>query len=121
MDKTFMSKNAKSQLLEFLKDLGYSEKLAVFKTSSQLRSGVFHSTVNIVLPGDCEIYGAGEGHRRPEAESAAAQVALKQLHSNYPDLFVDWTRIKVEAQAGDALIKLGVYLSLGCNSASSSS
>jgi hypothetical protein len=116
-----MSENAKSHLLEFLKDLGYSEKLAVFKTSPQPRSGVFHSTVNIVLPGDCEIYGAGEGHRRSDAESAVAQAVLDQLHSNYPDLFVDWTKIRVEAQAGDALIKLGAYLTLGCNSASSSS
>jgi hypothetical protein len=116
-----MSENAKNHLLEFLQDLGYSEKLAVFKTSSQPRSDVFHSTVNIVLPGNCEIYGAGEGHRRLDAESVAAQVALEQLHNNYPDLFVDWTKIRVEAQAGDALIKLGAYLALGCNSASGSS
>jgi hypothetical protein len=57
------------------------------------------------------VQGTGEGQRRANADIAAAQDALDQVDRIYPYLLVDWAKLSVEAQAGDALIKLGVYLS----------
>ncbi len=63
------------------------------------------------FPDGCTVQGTGEGRRSSEADIAAAQVALEQLRNDNPDLLIDWEEINVEAQAGDALIKLSVYLS----------
>jgi len=57
------------------------------------------------------VQGTGAGSSKSAADIAAAQIALDRIHNEHPDLVVNWDRIKVEAQAGDALIKLGVYLS----------
>ncbi len=46
-----------------------------------------------------------------KAEFEAAQVVLNTLEQEHRDLLVNWSAIEVEAQAGDALIKLGAYLS----------
>ena len=37
--------------------------------------------------------------------------ALDLLDREHPYLLVDWDELNIQAQAGDALIKLGVYLS----------
>ncbi|MBD1852958.1 hypothetical protein H6F87_23720 [Cyanobacteria bacterium FACHB-502] len=43
------------------------------------------------------------------------------LEQEHPDLLVDWSAIEVEAQAGDALIKLSVYLTPHLRTASEKS
>jgi hypothetical protein len=113
-----MPKNAKDHLLELLKRLGCNETCAIFKSESTSPPGVHRSAVTVIFPDGREICGNGEGQRRSDANAAAAQVALDLLCSSHPDLLVDWDKIRSEAQAGDALIKLGAYLASGFNTTS---
>ncbi|HEY9699092.1 MAG TPA: hypothetical protein V6D10_17660 [Trichocoleus sp.] len=105
-----MSENAKNELLELLDDLGCSKDCVAFQPTL-ISSGFHHSTVTVQFPDGRTIQGTGRGQRSPNADIAAAQSVLDQLHANHRDLLIDWDKIKVEAQAGDALIKLSVYLS----------
>jgi hypothetical protein len=107
-----MSENAKNRLLELLKNIGCIEDCVQFQTTSPPIPYAQHSTVVLVsLPDGRLVKGTGENRRKTDAEIAAAMDAIEQLHRNHPDLIIDWDEIKIEAQAGDALIKLGVYLS----------
>ncbi len=116
-----MSSNAKNQLLELLKNLGCSEDCADFQSMSMSSSGFHQSTVVVNFPDGRIVQGSGEGSRRTVADIAAAKDAIEHWSSKYPDLIVDWAEIKVQAQAGDALIKLGIYLSTTIRSASDKS
>ena len=51
------------------------------------------------------------GKGKANARIAAAQDVIDKLRCSYEDIEVNWDEINVEAQAGDALIKLGIYLS----------
>jgi hypothetical protein len=115
----YMSENAKNQLLEILKDLGCLESCAQFQ-SDRVSDGCYRSTVVVTFPDGREVVGSGEGGQK-SASIAAAQVALDQLKQKYPDLIINWESIRIEAQAGDALIKLGVYLSVDLTRASDTS
>lgn len=106
-----MSKNAKNQLIELLQHLGCNESCADFKRESISPNGLHRSTVVIIFPDGRRVCGTGVGQRSSDADIAAAQVALDLLHSNHPYLLVNWEKIYLQAQAGDALIKLSVYLS----------
>ena len=112
-----MIENAKKQLIELLKNLGFSEDDASFKREPISPNSSHRSTVVVIFPDGREVCGTGVGQRKTDADIAAARVVLDLLHSNHPDLCVNWKEIKAEAQAGDALIKLGVYLSTGLNNA----
>jgi Double-stranded RNA binding motif len=117
-----MSENAKNRLLELLKNLGCIEDCAQFQTTSPLIAYGQHYTVVLVnLPDGRVVKGTGDSRRKKDAEIAAAMDAIEQLHRNHPDLIIDWDKIKIEAQAGDALIKLGVYLSPNRTSADDNS
>jgi hypothetical protein len=105
--------NAKNQLLELLQELGCHKSCAEFDSKSDSQNGNYYSTLLIIFPNALKVKGTGVGRRVPESHIAAAQVVLDLLHANYPHFFVDWRQISLEAQAGDALIKLGVYLSSG--------
>jgi hypothetical protein len=72
--------------------------------------------VTVRFPDSRIVYETGEGRRKSEADIAAAQTVLDQLHNCYLDLLVNWAEINMQAQAGDALIKLAVYLSGDLNS-----
>lgn len=104
-----MSENAKNQLLELLKDLGCVEDCASFQSVFVLNAHC--STVSVTFPDGRTVQGTGAGKRKSDADIAAAQSALDQVRNIHPDLLVAWDEIFVEAQAGDALIKLSVYLS----------
>ena len=65
--------------------------------------------------------GTGEGKRRTTADIAAAQDAIDNLRQDHPDLLIDWAKIYAQAQAGDALIKLAVYLSIDLDSTTAKS
>ncbi|MEA5599272.1 putative dsRNA-binding protein [Rivularia sp. UHCC 0363] len=112
-----MIENAKKQLIELLKNLGFSEDDAHFKREPISPNSSHRSTVVVNFPDGRKVCGTGVGQRKTEADIAAAQVALDLLHSDHPDLCVNWDEIKAEAQAGDALIKLGVYLWAELNNA----
>jgi hypothetical protein len=116
-----MSGNAKNQLLELLKKLGCSDNCSNFQSIRESSSGWYLSTVVVTFPDGRQIQGAAKRKQKSDAEIAASQVALDQLHENYRDLIVNWDSIYLEAQAGDALIKLGVYLSLDLSNASEAS
>jgi hypothetical protein len=105
-----MTENAKNQLQELLQDLGCDRNCADFQPSPPL-SYLHGSTVTVTFPDGRSVRGTGEGMRISDADIAAAQAALKQMRIDYADLFIDWDVVSVEAQAGDALIKLGVYCS----------
>jgi len=118
-----MSENAKNQLFEILKNLGCREECANFQTRlSSLSPNSQHSTVvTVTFPDGRVVRGTGNGKRKVDAEIVAAQIALEILSKTYPELLVNWEEIYVEAQAGDALIKLGVYLSVSLKTASDKS
>jgi hypothetical protein len=116
-----MNGNAKNQLLELLKNLGCSEDCANFQSESMSPSGLHQSAVVVNFPDGRTVQGSGKGARKSDADIAAAKDAIEQLSNNYPDLMVDWADINVQAQAGDALIKLGIYLSTSIKSSSDKS
>lgn len=116
-----MSDNAKNRLLELLKNLGCSEDCADFQPKSLSSSGFHQSTVVIGFPDGRIIQGTGEGSRKSYADIAAAKDAIEKWSNSYQDLLVNWAEINVQAQAGDALIKLGIYLSTAIKSASDKS
>jgi hypothetical protein len=115
-----MNGNAKNHLLELLKNLGCSEDCAVFRPQL-ISSGLHKSTVVVNFPDGRTVQGTGMGSRETDADISAAHAAIEQLQNEYPDLIVDWDEIKVQAQAGDALIKLGIYLSADIKRASANS
>jgi hypothetical protein len=118
--RIYMSENAKSQLLEILKDLGCPESLAKFQPC-RVSGGCYQSTVAVIFPDGREVIGSGEGRQKTDADIAAAQDALDRLCQSYADLIINWDSLRLEAQAGDALIKLGVYLSADLTRASEAS
>ena len=77
--------------------------------------------MTVTFPDGRVVRGTGNGKRKVDAEIVAAQTALEILSKTYPELLVNWEEIYVEAQAGDALIKLGVYLSVSLKTASDKS
>ncbi|RMG67024.1 MAG: hypothetical protein D6722_13945, partial [Bacteroidetes bacterium] len=64
--------------------------------------------------------GTGSADRRTAAEIAAAASVLPQLEAE-PALAIDWEAVFMEAQAGDALIKLAAYLDPRLDSAAEKS
>ena len=104
-----MSENAKNKLQELLDNLGCTSNCIDFRSTPL--TDLHCSTVMVTFPDGRIIRGTGDGHRKSDADIAAAQAALDLVDRIYPYLVVDWAKLRVEAQAGDALIKLGVYLS----------
>ncbi|MEP0910901.1 hypothetical protein NDI45_08225 [Leptolyngbya sp. GB1-A1] len=118
-----MSENAKNQLLEILKNLGCLEEYADFQTTllSPPPNSQHSTVVTVTFPDGRIVKGTGKGQRKVDAELIAAQTTIDILRNTYPELLVNWDEIFVEAQAGDALIKLGVYLSASLRTASEKS
>lgn len=94
---------------------------ADFQSESMSPSGFHQSLVVVSFPDGRTVEGSGGGLRKSDADIAAAKDAIEKLSNNYPDLIIDWADINVQAQAGDSLIKLGVYLSTSIKSASDKS
>ncbi|HEY9628826.1 MAG TPA: hypothetical protein V6C84_16115 [Coleofasciculaceae cyanobacterium] len=113
--------NAKNQLIELLHELGCPASCAEFKSETPSVGGLHCSTVVVTFPDGLQICGIGIAQRITQAEIAAAQKVLGLLHDHHPNLMVNWDEIRVEAQAGDALIKLAVYLSIESTTASEKS
>ena len=115
-----MSKNAKNQLQELLRNLGCCIHTCLNFQHAPV-SNSYSSTVTVTFPDGRIVQGAGTGPSKPDADIAAAQDTLDRVKRIYPYLLVDWKKLGVEAQAGDALIKLGVYLSAESKSAAENS
>jgi len=95
-----------------LKNLGCNEtQESDYQFRSISPNGFFHCTLVVRFRDGREVRGEGEGSRKSIAKIEAAQAVLDQINIHYPDLIVNWDEISVEAQKGDAFIKLGVYLS----------
>ncbi|MGF1674610.1 MAG: double-stranded RNA binding motif domain-containing protein [Rivularia sp. (in: cyanobacteria)] len=83
--------------------------------------GLYYSTVKVKISDSRTFEANGVGRGKKDAENTAAGTLLDRLHHKHPELVINWEEINVEAQRGDALIKLGVYLSAECHSANDKS
>ena len=108
--------NAKNQLKELLEDLGYSDDFADYRSLAPSANNFQRSTVTVTFPDSRIVQGTGEGKRRTTADIASAQNAIDRMRQDHPDLIINWDEIYAQAQAGDALIKLAVYLSIDLDS-----
>ena len=116
----FMNDNAKNKLQELVRDLGGCIHSCINFQHSSI-SSPRSSSVMVTFPDGRIVRGTGVGQSKPDADIAAARNALDRVKRIYPYLLVDWKKLGVEAQAGDALIKLGVYLSAESKSAADNS
>jgi hypothetical protein len=114
-----MSENAKNKLQELLNNLGCIDNCIDFQHT--LISDIYRSTLTVTFPDGRIVRGTGEGLRKSDADISAARNVLDLVARIYPYLLVDWIQLGIEAQAGDALIKLGVYLSAESKSAADNS
>jgi Double-stranded RNA binding motif len=115
-----MSENAKNKLQELVRDLGGCIHSCINFQHSSI-SSPRSSSVMVTFPDGRIVRGTGAGQSKPDADIAAAQDALDRVEQEYPDLLVDWIKLAVDAQAGDALIKLSIYLSAESKSAAENS
>jgi hypothetical protein len=116
----FMSENAKNKLQELVRDLGGCINSCINFQHSSI-SSPRSSSVTVTFPDGRIVRGTGAGQSKPDADIAAAQDALDRVEQLYPYLLVNWDKLDIEAQAGDALIKLGIYLSPESKSAEDNS
>lgn len=101
--------NAKNKLKELLESIGHQDnKITEYHTESLNPA---RSTLIVTFPHGLILQGNGQANKLNNAEFIAAQKVLDQLHEDHSQLVVDWGKLMVEAQRGDALIKLGIYLS----------
>jgi len=102
--------DAKSQLFKLLQGIGHTgEDITDYQSQPNAKG---HScSLTVTFPNGLEINACGIGSKKKQAEIEASQDVINQLHKKYPELIVDWDKIYIDAQAGDVLIKLGVYLS----------
>lgn len=99
------STNAKNRLKELLESLGWSlEGQARFHIAPG-RAAMWHCEVEVEVPSLPPAQGAGDGLRSSQAEVAACADVLTKLSGLASDL----DELMLEAQAGDALIKLAAY------------
>ena len=102
--------NYKGKLLEVLKELGVVESRLKI-SDRRLSEQYFQSSASIDFPDGRQLSGTGESNRKKDAQQDACAQILDQLGYYHPDLLIDWTEVMVEAQVGDALLKLCAYRS----------
>lgn len=97
-----VTQNAKNRLQELFDAKGWPRP-----TFQQKQIGLqWTSTINVALPDGRTLYGTAAASRKTQADVAAAEAALASLAPDpepEEDLWVD-------AQRGDALVKLAAYL-----------
>lgn len=103
--------NGKNRLHEFMKELGYFENCVKFHSLQPSPNSLFKIQASTYFADGRIVAGVGEGQKKVEAEIAACENVLSIIHEKQEDLLIDWGQVFVEAQAGDALIKLCAYLS----------
>ena len=103
--------NAKNQLQEILQQRGLPLSLVSYTVVQPAPLG-WASRVELALPGQPVVSAIGHGTRKTFAEVDAAERLLAQLTAAN-DAGVEesaWEAVRVEAQRGDALLKLAAYL-----------
>ena len=100
--------NYKNELAEFIQNIGYLANCIGYVLVESDEYG-YRVRVLVDLGKDVAILKEGWAKTKIEAEMIAAQKALQELTDAYPTLAVDWSKVYVEAQGGDALIKLAAY------------
>ncbi|MGB1243227.1 MAG: hypothetical protein ACPG49_11940 [Chitinophagales bacterium] len=102
--------NAKNQLYEFARELGYFEACITFESTRLFLEEGFHTRATFLVRDGREIIGEGTGQRKTTSQIDASTQLLNILFEKHKDLIIDWEQIRIEAQAGDGLIKLCAYL-----------
>ena len=111
-------RNAKNYLQNFIQNLRH--QFNALRYDADKSGDIFHATVELTLD-TVTLSGAGMALQKKEAEKNAAQDLLDKIFTEYPELNRDWDSLFMEAQAGDALIKLAIYLSDDYDSAADKS
>lgn len=102
--------NPKNELLEFLQDLGYAPSNLKFKYHG-VESGNHVATATLQLKEVLKVEQTGySSSDKKSAEMNACASILQTLQEQHGDLIIDWETVFIEAQAGDALVKLCSYL-----------
>ena len=111
--------NAKNRLHNLLKELGYWENCVDFDSRTIQRADTNHTETEatLTLADGRKIRARGVATKRRDAEIAAAAEIIETIQRNHRDLLIDWPSVRIEAQAGDGLIKLCGYLSNQTSSA----
>ena len=100
--------NAKNRLQELFHARGWRLDWSALLRHDQLGlSGGWRSTIDHVLPDGRRLVGAGEANKTTQADIAAIAAAFEGLDVEVQG---DDDAIMVDAQAGDALIKLAAYV-----------
>lgn len=102
--------NYKGKLLEVLKELGMVESRLQLQ-DRRLGEQYFEYIASITFPNGTQVSARGDSARKKEAQQEACKQVLQKIQCDHPELLVDWTAIMVEAQVGDALLKLCAYRS----------
>lgn len=102
--------NPKNKLAELIKEWGYPDQFVKYRSYDTAGNG-FVSEVHLPFNNGIEPRARGTGPRKKEAEKAAAAALLSLIKSDFPQLMINWQAIFIDAQAGDALVKLAAYVS----------
>ncbi len=102
--------NAKNQLHEFVKELGYFENCITFDSTCLSLEEGFYSRVTFLVKDGREIVSEGKGQKKTASQIDASANLLTLIYEDHSDLIIDWEQVRIEAQAGDGLIKLSAYL-----------
>ncbi|MFK7933861.1 MAG: hypothetical protein AB8G22_10140 [Saprospiraceae bacterium] len=102
--------NPKNYLAELIKEWGYPDQFVKYKTYAADES-TFVSQVHLPFNNGLEPRATGTAPRKKDAEKAAAAALFAVIKKDFPQLLIDWQEIFIEAQAGDALVKLAAYVS----------
>jgi hypothetical protein len=103
-------KDGKNRMNDLLDALGHPRSLCTYESAPLGPNGPWQATATLAWPTGLSIAGTGTGLGRTSAEGQAAADVLRNLDPAVRSA-ADWAAIRVEAQAGDALIKLAAYLS----------
>jgi hypothetical protein len=114
--------NTRSQLESLLGHIGLVAKDHISVSEHQTGEQAFVAIVTVVLPSGQTLEAEGrESVGKRETTLSACSTMLNLIRHAHPEYFQPWEDIRLEAQAGDALIKLAAYLAIDFTSAKSTS
>ena len=104
--------NPRNQLESVLRQAGLVAENHIEVVTDQLGEQSFRARVTLEFPDGVVVSEeGGQTIGKKPSIKLACQAVLDQLQHTHPYLFTSWEELRVEAQAGDALIKLAAYLS----------
>ncbi len=103
--------NARNHLESLLQHIGLVAEHHIQVSERETTPQSFVATVVVTLPTGEEVSAAGEESvGKAATRLSACNSMLALLRESHPQYFEPWEDLKVDAQAGDALIKLAAYL-----------